>query len=739
MGSDKPWWQRFRRWKNGQHRPVVALFPIVKVNLPRLLLFCVTFAAIWWAMTPPSLLVPVPFVVGDTFPYDIRAYRTVRYLSETATERRRQMVAAAMPRQYRRDPSVAARWEAVLNELMETLRNWQTIHAPLSEKVNQVERRIGIDLPEDSLRILLQTSPTTLQLGKEVLLQKLRAEWQRGIRPTPEDQATALQRVKDQLARAPFTREVRVALEQLAAVVLQPNMVFDPIATELARAKARESVEPVWQTIVAGELIARKGELVTEEHIEKLRALGYNFPALIGITLLSLLLTFALALFLRIGMAPIYADLSRLGLLCLLWVPGMLLVRFLYPLTGVEVAFVVAAGAGMLTAMLVNPLVSVLASLMFALITSLGMSTDWQSLPTGALRPLLLSGACGMAASLLSGDVRTRAQLVRVGLVLFLLTFSASLVLGLVTGEIFLSSWGELQRLFLWSAVVGFVPPAVTLAGVGFLERPFGVVSVFTLTELANPNTPLLRELAEQAPGTFQSSLIVARLAQEAARRIGANDLLAWVGGLYHDIGKLTRPEYFVENQPSGTVNPHSRLGPRVSALILGAHVRDGIELAKRFRLPQPVVDIIAEHHGTSVMTYFWAKAHEQCPTLVESDYRYRGPKPRSKESAIILLADSVEAAVRALPNPDLERVREVIDSVVAAKIADGQLDESPLSFRDVQEIKQAFFDTFKSIYHQRIEYPRVERHGKATAVSNSVSESVPSSQRAPAQTSASD
>ncbi len=737
--SDKSWWHRVRRRKNGRSFPFL---PIKRVSASRLLLFCATFVAIWLAMTPPSLLVPVPFVEGQTFPYDIRAYRTVRYLSEVATEQRRQLVAQAVPRRYRLDPSVAARWEAVLNELMDAAASLHATPLPLSEKIQRLRDRIGISLPDQVLSILVRTSPSTLRVAQSSLLQSLRAEWQRGIKPLSEEQAAALQRVKERIDNLPLTNDVKWALKRCADTFLQPNMVFDPVATEQARQRARASVEPVWRTITAGELIARRGEVVTEEHLEKLRALGSNVPALLGTTFLALLFTLAVAFFLRFALAEIFADTRRLSFLALLWLPSLLLVRFLFPLVGTEIAFLVVASVAIVTAVLVRPLFSSIASILFALTTSLGMSMDWQVLPTGALRPFLVSAGLGVAAAFVAANARTRTQLVQGGVLLSALTIFLSFLLGLVTGETLTLSWGDYQRLFLWAALVGFVPPALVLSGIGLLERPFGVTTVFTLTELANPNTPLLRELAERAPGTFQSSLMVARLAQEAARRIGANELLAWVGGLYHDIGKLMRPEYFVENQAPGTKNPHTRLGPKVSALVLDAHVRDGVELAKEHRLPQPVIDIIAEHHGNSLMTYFWAKAQEQEQGQLDADYRYRGQKPRSKESALVMLADSVEAAVRSLPNPDLERVREIIDEVVDSKVADGQLDDSPLSFREVQEIKKAFWETFKSIYHQRIEYPKaVEQHGKANqrAHNGAQEPSVPPSpQRAQGQTEAS-
>ncbi|MCS7186307.1 MAG: HDIG domain-containing protein [Armatimonadetes bacterium] len=684
-----------------------------KVSALRLLLFCVVLVSLFLAMTPSSLLIPVPFVVGQTFPHDIRAYRSVRYLSEIETERRRQTIAQAVPRQYRLDTSVALRWRAVLNDLIDSVISMKQRAMPIREKVKTIKQRIGLDVPDQVLVTLMNTSPSTVRFGYEMLLRNLELEWQRGIKPISEEQLSAVQRVKGNIDKLPLGNELKSALKHLAELALQPNMVFDPIATQRAREKAKASVEPVWMTITAGELIARRGELVTEEHLEKLKALGYNFSALLGIAMLSLITTAFTVLFLRLSMPSTFSDNHRLTLLVLLWSFGLILVRFLYRSLGSEISFVVTATVAMMTTVLFAPIFSIYSSGVFALATTLGMSMDWQTLPTGALTPFLSSAALGAASSFLSADAKTRMQLVHAGVLLSILAFFLPLMLGLVTGETLTISWEDFQRLLLWALLTGAIPPALTLAGVSALERPFNITTVFTLTELANPNAPLLRELAEKAPGTFQSSLMVARLAQEAARRIGANDLLAWVGGLYHDIGKLQRPQYFVENQPPGARNPHDNLAPDISANVLVLHVEQGVEIARKNRLPSPIIDIIREHHGTSVMTYFLDKAKKRTDLLEEdreeNKYRYKGPKPRSKESAIVMLADSVEAAVRALPNSDLKAIEQVVEEVIAGKLEDGQLEESPLNFRDLTEIKRAFLDTFKSIYHQRIEYPKKE------------------------------
>lgn len=709
------WWRQGRRRGRAKSSRSASPVPLWRqIPWRRLILFVITVVVLFLSMTPHQLFVPVPFVEGQVFPYDIRAFRTVRYHSEIETERRRQEVAASVPRQYRLDPSVSDRWEAILKDLFDGLVSLHDETQPLNEKIQQVRDRFGINMPNQVFAILLKAEPSTLRYMQEMLLRFLDAEWRRGIRPSAEEQTAALQKVKGNIDRLPLTTHYRWALKQLAEIALQPNMAFDPIATEEAREKARATVEPVWRTIRAGDLIARKGELVTAVHLEKLRALGHNLPALIGTFLLAMLLTLGIAFFLQKALPEIAANDRLLVLLMLIWLLCLALVRFLMHPLGLEVAFTFVATASMMTTVLVSPFFSLFAAGIFALVTTLGMAIEWQTLPASALRPFLVTATVGIAAAFLSADLRVRAQLVRAGVSLGVGAFALQLIVGIVTGETLTMGLDDFLRLCLWSVLTGAIPPALTLAGISVLERPFGITTVFTLMELSNPHAPLLRELAEKAPGTFQGSLMVARLAQEAAKRIGANELLAWVSGLYHDIGKVTRPGYFVENQPPGAVNPHDHLSPQMSAKVLMLHVHQGEELAQKYRLPQPIIDVIREHHGTSLMTYFLAKAKERGELLNESDYRYNGPKPRSKESALIMLADSVEAAVRSLNNPTPNDIERVVEDIIAAKIADGQLDDTPLSFREVQGIKRAFIETLKSIYHQRIEYPKVEQERHA-------------------------
>jgi hypothetical protein len=241
------------------------------------------------------------------------------------------------------------------------------------------------------------------------------------------------------------------------------------------------------------------------------------------------------------------------------------------------------------------------------------------------------------------------------------------------------------------------------------MERAFGVTTDLTLLELSDTNRPLLKELSMRAPGTFNHVLQVANLAEAAADAVGANALRARVGALYHDIGKMLKPEFFIENQRPGE-NPHEGLRPAASALVIAAHVRDGLDLAREHRLPSVVSDFIASHHGTGLMEFFYRKAEaereEGGPPVDDADYRYPGPRPCTNEQAIVMLADSVEAASRSLDRPTPKRLEALVDAIVKARIEDGQLDESALTFQDVDRIKETFLTMLAGIYHFRVRYP---------------------------------
>lgn len=267
-----------------------------------------------------------------------------------------------------------------------------------------------------------------------------------------------------------------------------------------------------------------------------------------------------------------------------------------------------------------------------------------------------------------------------------------------------------------WSAIAGFIATCLFWLSIALFERTFALVSDWTLHELCSPEQPLLRELLMRAPGTYAHSVMVGNLAEQAAAAIGANALLCRTMAYYHDIGKMNRPDFFIENNRGE--NPHERLTPSLSARVIEAHVRDGLELARTHKLPPPILDAIEQHHGTSLITYFFHKATRSCnekDPAVEQHYRYAGPRPRTKETAILMLADRVEAAARASKKQNPGRLRALIWEIVQDVRDDGQLDDSELHFRDLQTIVDSFVTTLGALSHERLPYPT--EHGESVLV----------------------
>lgn len=304
--------------------------------------------------------------------------------------------------------------------------------------------------------------------------------------------------------------------------------------------------------------------------------------------------------------------------------------------------------------------------------------------------------------------IQQRTDLARAGVIVSIVNILLIVSVKLIMND---SAFESIIRDAGWGAGSGIFCAIAAIGSLSYLETLFGLVTSFKLFELANPNQPLIKQLMIKAPGTYQHSLVVGNLAEAAAEAVNADPLLTRVGAMYHDIGKMVRPYFFIENQ-IGIENQHSKISPRLSALIITAHVKEGIELAKEYKIPSIIKDFIPMHHGTSLIAYFYhqAKQTENPEGVIESHFRYPGPKPRTKETAIMMLADATEAAVRAISKPTVEQIQKTITKIIKARLDDGQLSEAPLTLVDLEKISTQFLRILQSLYHARIEYPSEEK-----------------------------
>lgn len=354
---------------------------------------------------------------------------------------------------------------------------------------------------------------------------------------------------------------------------------------------------------------------------------------------------------------------------------------------------------------------------------------------------LILSLVAGMTAVLMTDRVRKRVQLLRAGIYVG----GVTVVLGVILGRLDIASCfgpgalDHLQTLGTGSAIAFFTAVTTALIISGLLpifEGIFHLTTDISWLELSDLNHKLLRRMQLEAPGTFHHSLVVASLAEAAAEKIGANAPLCRVCSYFHDIGKLKKPTYFIENQHDGAENPHDALTPTMSALVIIAHVKDGIDLAVKSKLNPRIIDVIQEHHGDSLVYYFYRKAQEQkkaelekvgrglenpedLPAVEEKNFRYPGPRPSTRESGIIALADTIESASRTIRKPTPAKIRSLVEDLVRTKINDGQLDECPLTLRELALVKESFTSTLRSMMHTRIDYPKEEEKADKTSTSH--------------------
>lgn len=487
---------------------------------------------------------------------------------------------------------------------------------------------------------------------------------------------------------------------------VQPNMVIEQETTELARQKAMDEVEPT--VYLQGQNIIREGERVSLNQLEMLRELGllenneYDLSIYGGAALLVAASMLVLVLLLVMLAPEMLHDIRRLAVIILVFVVTEGLAIGVVKLFHVYLA-PTTLGAMLLTGLL-GPQVGIASTFSLSLLIS-GLVAGSNTTYSNEMIHLLIAGIVGgiLSVKFLKGKPQ-RVRTILCGLLVAASNLLIMVTIGLMTS----SNLDTLIGNAGWTMGAGVLSGVVAVGLQPVFETAFNLATPSKLLELANPNQPLLRRLLLEAPGTYHHSIVVANLSEAAAEKIGANPLLARTGAYFHDVGKLKRPLYFKENQMGE--NPHDRTDPYVSAAIVTTHTRDGLQMAQKYRLPPEIQRIIVEHHGDTPVMFFYHKALQQAdgkPVDI-SDFRYDGTRPATKESAIVMLADTIEAAVRSMPDPTPQAIERFIERLVRGKLEDGQLSNSPLTLRDIDGICEAFCTVLNGVFHERIEYPNM-------------------------------
>ena len=500
--------------------------------------------------------------------------------------------------------------------------------------------------------------------------------------------------------------EIRV-ISALLEQVIVPNMVFDETATELAKRNAINSVAPTVVKFEKGDRIVFAGEPVTRVKKDALQKAGYNILELnpkgvIGIIALVSMGVITLIYYL-LYYEKQYVTKNYLSVLAILAILMAALATALPSGTVIDSFYFLPFPAlAVLLSVVTNSRVSVIATII--LITVISLS---EQIP---IQPASVFIIVCIIAAIATSKIRysRRFDLIKIGGEVGFSMLFAILIIYLIENSI-----NPIDSIVVWKNTVigtvnGLLSGIIVLGIIPLFESMFKLVTPYGLAELADNNQPLLKRLQFEAPGTFAHCLMVANLCETAAEAIGANPVLARVGALYHDIGKLKRPLFFVENQTYfGIENPHHKLNPRLSKMVITAHPKDGIDLAKEYGLPQVVQSFIIQHHGDSVASYFYnqAKLEEGEDKVTEEQFRYTGPRPNMKETAILMIADSVESAARTLKDHSQEELDAMINKIIQTKLNDGQLSDSPLTLKDLKTIASVFSKNLRAAHHQRIKY----------------------------------
>lgn len=644
---------------------------------------------------------------GDVASRDILAPADLTYESALRTQQAQEAQARSIQDIY--DPpnaSVAREQEVRAQQILEYIATVRLDSlATAQQKVDWLAAIPDVELPADTAdQILAMDDNEWQQVREEVVAVLLRA-MQGEIR---ESQLDGVRRRLPTLISYGLTVEQAEVVQALVQGLVKANTQLNAARTEEARQQARASTLPVTATIRRGEAIVRAGDRVTALDIEALDALGLrqhasSWQSLIGTILLALTVVLLLEVQIARFEPAIWKSPKRSGVVAALVLLFAVLGKLMIPSSDSVVPYLYPLPAlSMILTILFGPAVGVA--------VGVGVAAAGAFVAEGSIEMTIYLLAGTLMGALTLGRAERLTAFLQAGLVVAAMNTLVISIFGLMGSDpdILKTAIDAVAGM-----VMGGLAASLTLAAFLALSAYLGVITPFQLAELTRPTHPLFRQLLLKAPGTYHHTLLVSNMAEEAANRIGADSLLARVGAYYHDVGKTVRPYFFTENR-TGQLDPHEQLDPQSSAEVITQHVKDGLDLAEKYKLPPAIRAFIPEHHGTGLALSFYRKAVKEAEargeSVPETAYRYPGPKPQSRETAIVMLADSCEARVRSLKPGSMEEIEQIVQDTIKSKLDAGELDECDLTLRDLQTIKDAFLDILQGVFHPRVQYPEPVR-----------------------------
>ncbi len=570
----------------------------------------------------------------------------------------------------------------------------------ISSLSGQVKNQ-GIILSQDQINYLVTKAADSEMETFEELTRRLISE-SMAEEVTESNLAIHLHRLQNSYqSEQGISQELKNIGEHLVRSILKPNRIVDDEATAKKKEEAYNDNANIVKIKKESRIISF-GDIVTDDKLKLLEDLNllekngrYDYLFSAGILFVILFLTTLTALFLRKYNKDMYNSRKDILLICLIVTIILVLARYLFTFyDGLVIPIFVGT-------MLVATLLNIETAVVINCILTVGISI----MSKGNLKFLYLGLICGVISAFMVSKANQRSRMSMNGVLLGLINTAFIVCLDFIYKS-------DSKTILIDGIVVflnGFVSMILTIGFLPFLESAFNIVTPLKLLELSNPNHPLLKKLLIEAPGTYHHSLMVGNLAEIAAEDLGANALLARAGAYFHDVGKLKRPDFFKENQL--TENPHDRMTPNLSTLVITSHTKDGLDIAAKYKLPQSILDIIKQHHGTTLVAYFYHKAlkGEGDTGIKQEDYRYDGPKPQTREAAVVMLADSVEAAVRSMSDKTEAKIEALIRKIIKDKLDDGQLDNCQLTLNDLDKIANSFMRVLSGYFHAREQYPEIK------------------------------
>lgn len=635
---------------------------------------------------------------GEIARVDIKAPRDT--VNEIATNERIKEATEKIDKPYTSKGEI--RTEALKN-IDNVLNKVINLKATVENENDKLKELLKLDnkyLNENDYKVLISLSDSKLNDIKFELNTIINEVYQTNIEDgNAESLNNAIDLANKQIEATDTKPSVKKVLKKLVIPEIKPNFFYDKEKTEELIKEVQKNVPKV--IIKKNQTIVSEGEPVTAEQIEILKDLGIldqngggSFLLLYSMLAIFTVVTFFIQYFYIYKYHKnVYKNTKLVVLINIINIFSFILARVIGEISPFVIPL---ACAPILITLLIDYKLSLIVCSINVIIISALVNFNPQIMILGILNAIL--GAISFRKMQQRNDIFYSS--------IWLMIISA--IITFTTGVLLSNNFKEIF-IFSGLSAVGVIFSAILSIGVlPFLESSFDVVTTLKLLELSNPNNPLLKKLLMEAPGTYHHSMLVANLAEMAAEEVNANPVIARVGAYFHDVGKTKRPYFFGENQ-FGKENPHDKITANLSTLIITSHVKDGVELAKEYNIPDVIKDIIEQHHGTTLVKYFYYKmknSSENPDEVNEEDFRYPGPIPSSKEAGIIMLADSTEAAVRSISEPTKGKIEEMVNNIIKDKLYSGQLDNCDLTLKDLETIRKCFLKALYGIYHQRIEYP---------------------------------